>query len=88
MRLKAPPATKAERFEQYTREALIKSGLFTITVEETAKFLGLGRGSCYELCRNNEIPCLKLGLHKLLVPVPALLRMLGEDGCSCSGNSE
>ena len=68
---------KGERFDTYTRDELIQSGLLTITVEEAARFLGIGRGAAYECARNRELPVLPLG-RKRLVPVPALLRMLGE----------
>jgi len=67
---------EAPRFAEYTRQALIESGLLTITVEEAGRFIGLGRGSAYERVRNGELPSLSLG-RKRLVPVPALLRMLG-----------
>jgi excisionase family DNA binding protein len=68
---------KYERFSEYTRRALIESGVLTITIEEAGRFIGLGRGAAYECVRNGEIPSLALG-RKRLVPVPALLRMLGE----------
>lgn len=68
---------KPERFAVYTRQSLVESGALTITVEEAAKFLRLGRGAAYECVRNGEIPSLALG-RKRLVPVAALLRMLGE----------
>lgn len=68
-----------ERFTSFTRDELIASGTLTITVEEAGKFLGIGRGAAYECVRNGEIPSLALG-RKRLIPVPALLRMLGEQG--------
>jgi excisionase family DNA binding protein len=49
----------------------------TLTVEETAKLLGVGRSVGYAAARAREIPTLRLG-GRLLVPVPALLRLLGE----------
>ena len=58
-------------------EDLKRSGRATITVEAAGQLLGIGRGMAYECARNNEIPVLRLGSHKLLVPVPALLHMLG-----------
>ena len=69
--------TEGPRFAEYTRQALIDSGRLTITVEETGRFIGIGRGAAYECVRNGEIPSLSLG-RKRLVPVPALLKMLGE----------
>ncbi len=64
-----------DRFTEYTRQALIESGVLTITVEEAGKYLGIGRGAAYECARNGEIPILHLG-RRLLVPVPALMKML------------
>lgn len=51
-------------------------GRATITVDQAADVLGLGRSAAYEAARRGEIPTLRLG-RKLRVPVPALLRMLG-----------
>lgn len=48
----------------------------TLTVEETASLLGLGRSAAYEAIRRGEIPSRRLG-RRLLVPVPALLEWLG-----------
>ncbi len=53
------------------------SGRATISVEEAGQLLGIGRGKAYDCVRNGEIPCLSLGRLKQ-VPVPALLRLLGE----------
>lgn len=61
---------------QLSLDDLKRSGRATITVEEAGQLLGIGRGMAYECARNNEIPVLRLGSHKLLVPVPALLKML------------
>ena len=63
-----------------TLEDLKRSGRATISVEEVGRVLGIGRGKAYECVRNGEIPVLRLGSHKLLVPVPALLHMLGAEG--------
>lgn len=59
----------------YTRQALIRGGRSTISVEEAAKYLGIGRTRAYQCVRNGEIPSLRLG-HKWVVPVQALLQML------------
>ena len=68
---------EGERFADYTRQALINCPWPTITVEACSRFLGIGRAAAYEAVRNGEIPSLRLG-RKLLVPVGALLRLLGE----------
>ena len=51
----------------------------TYTIEETAKVLGVGRGTAYEAARRGEIPTLKVG-RRLLVPRHALERMLTAAG--------
>ena len=48
----------------------------TLSVEEVAALLGLGRTATYEAARRGEIPCRKLG-RRVIVPVPALLEWLG-----------
>ncbi|MGH2904356.1 MAG: helix-turn-helix domain-containing protein [Solirubrobacteraceae bacterium] len=49
----------------------------TLTVEETAPILGVGRSTAYVLARSGELPTLRLG-RRFVVPVAALRRMLGE----------
>ena len=47
-----------------------------LTVEETARYLKISRGSAYEACRTGAIPTLKIG-RRLLVPrvrLEAILR--------------
>lgn len=51
-------------------------GRATISVEESAKLLGIGRTAAYEAARRGELPTRRLG-RRLLVPVPALLEWLG-----------
>ena len=48
----------------------------TVTVEEAASLLSLGRTAAYEAARQGEIPTRRLG-RRLIVPVPALLAWLG-----------
>jgi excisionase family DNA binding protein len=60
---------------QLSLEDLKRSGRATITVEECALVLGIGRGAAYNAVKNGEIPSLSLG-RKILCPVPALLRLL------------
>ena len=49
----------------------------TLTIDEAAKRLGIGRNLCYERARTGEIPVIKIG-HRLLVPIAALERLLNE----------
>lgn len=48
----------------------------TITVGEAAALLGLGRTAGYAAARSGEIPTIRIG-RRVVVPVPALLAMLG-----------
>ena len=47
----------------------------TLTVDETAKCLGIGRNSAYEAIAKGEIPVVKIG-KRLLVPKAALEKLL------------
>ena len=51
-------------------------GKATITIEQTARLLGLGRTAAYDAARRGELPTRRLG-RRLLVPVPTLLEWLG-----------
>ena len=53
----------------------------TLTVEEVAPLLGLGRTAAYEAARRGQIPSRRLG-RRVVVPVPALLEWLGADQVS------
>ncbi len=61
----------------------------TITVEEAAPILGIGRSTAYVLARCGDLPTLRLG-RRYVVPVAALRRMLGEtepsNDCDLAGN--
>jgi excisionase family DNA binding protein len=50
----------------------------TLTVDEVAALLRISRGAAYEAVRQGTIPALRLG-RRILVPVAALLRLLGVD---------
>lgn len=52
-------------------------GSTTVSVEEAAAILGIGRSSAYALASAGELPALRLG-RRYVVPVAALRRMLGE----------
>lgn len=49
----------------------------TVTVEQAAKMLGIGRSLAYELARCGKLPALRLG-HRLVVSRAQLLKMLEE----------
>jgi len=48
----------------------------TLSIEEAAGLLGMGRTAAYEAARRGELPSRKLG-RRVIVPVPALLEWLG-----------
>ena len=48
----------------------------TISIEQAANVLGLGRTAAYEAARRGEFPTRRLG-RRIVVPVPALLEWLG-----------
>ena len=52
-------------------------GKLTLSVEEAAKVLGIGRNLCYDRVKTGEIPAIKIG-RRLLVPRRALERLLEE----------
>lgn len=58
---------------------VIASGRAVLTVEEVAAILGTKRTATYDAVRRGQIPSLRLG-RRLFVPVPALLRLLGQVG--------
>ena len=53
----------------------------TLTVEEVASLLGLGRTAAYEAARRGQIPSRRLG-RRVIVPVAALLEWLAADSNS------
>jgi excisionase family DNA binding protein len=51
----------------------------TISVEEAARLLGISRGLAYEAARRGDIPVIRLGRRRLLVPRARLLELVGAD---------
>jgi len=49
-----------------------------ISVTAAAKMLGVSRNTGYEMVRLGQLPIIKCGQRRLLVPRAALLKMLGE----------
>lgn len=49
----------------------------TITPEEAAALLGMGMRQTYAALRDGSLPSIRLS-RRYLVPVPALLRLLGD----------
>ncbi|MDZ7677703.1 MAG: helix-turn-helix domain-containing protein [Acidimicrobiales bacterium] len=50
----------------------------TITVEQAAQVLGVGRSTAYELVRSGDIKCIRLR-RRIIVPVAYLAESLGVD---------
>ena len=51
----------------------------TLTVDEAARYLGIGRSAAYDAVNQGDIPVLRIG-RRFLVPVVALEKMLAEAG--------
>jgi excisionase family DNA binding protein len=49
----------------------------TVTVEEAARALGIGRNLAYLAVKSGEIPSIRIG-KRILVPAAAVRRMLGD----------
>lgn len=60
---------------------------YTITVEEAAKLLGIGRNLAYDLARSGEIPALRLGKRIVVLRQPLEKMLAGEIKCY-PGNPE
>jgi excisionase family DNA binding protein len=71
--------------DQYTADKFLTS-LFgkraTISIEEAAKVLGIGRNLAFEMAKNGRLPTLLVGLRRRIVPVAALIRLLESAGTS------
>lgn len=65
-----------ERAAPLSLTEVAASGRATLSVQETARLLGISLGSARKAVRNGEIPSLRLGC-RWLVPVPKLLAILG-----------
>jgi excisionase family DNA binding protein len=63
------------------------TGRLTLTVEEAARELGIGRTSAYTACRAGEIPSLRVG-RRLLIPRTALDALLASAGHPLSNGTE
>ena len=59
----------------------------TLTIEETAKLLGIGRNLAYDRVKTGEIPVIKIG-RRLLVPRRALEKLLEQGQAVNQAHSE
>jgi excisionase family DNA binding protein len=53
-------------------------GKLTVSPDEVAEVLGIGRSAVYEAIHRGQLPSRRLG-RRLLIPVPLLLDWLGVD---------
>ena len=49
-----------------------------ISIPEAAKLLGISRNTGYEMARLGQLPTIRCGRRRLVVPKAALLKMLKE----------
>jgi len=59
----------------------------TVTVEEAAHILGIGRASAYEAIRTGRIPSIRISQRRIVVPRVALERLLNGIGAT-DGNAQ
>jgi excisionase family DNA binding protein len=52
----------------------------TISIEESAQVLGVGRNLAFEMAKNGRLPTLLVGLRRRVVPVAALRKLLENAG--------
>jgi transposase len=66
----------------------------TLTIEEAARVLGVSRGVAYDSARRylagdaSELPVVRLGQRRLLVPKVRLERLLGGDVLERNGSGD
>ena len=51
----------------------------TVSVDEAASWLGVGRSAYYQGVQDGTLPAIKVSPHRLRVPVAALARLLELD---------
>jgi excisionase family DNA binding protein len=56
----------------------------TVSVDEAAAMLGIGRGSAFRAVRAGEIPSVRIG-RRVLVPLAALERLLNGEEAARQG---
>jgi excisionase family DNA binding protein len=61
--------------EQMEGTGVERQAALTLTVEEAAELLGIGRNSAYEAIKRGELRAVRIG-RRLLVPRQALFQML------------
>lgn len=60
----------------------------TLTVDEAATYLGISRWLAFELVKRGELPTVRIGQRRLVVPRAALDRMLeGAQGAGANDHA-
>jgi excisionase family DNA binding protein len=54
----------------------------TCNVEEAASVLGVARGTAYRMVRDDGLPVIRLGGHRVLVKTAALRRLIEDSSVS------
>ena len=54
----------------------MESEKWVLTVKETAALLGISANLCYDLVKQGQIPALKLGQKRIVIPRASLLKMM------------
>ncbi len=62
------------------RHATLAELPLSITVEHAGSLLGLGRSQAYSAAMRGDIPTVRIGERKLVVPTAALIRKFNLDG--------
>lgn len=72
------PASVTAHLDPISRllDEVIPQGKVTLTVEQTAPIVGLGRTAAYEAVKRGDLPSRRVN-GRVLIPVPALLVWLG-----------
>ena len=76
--------------EPKTGGNLDSSESLCISIPAAAKLLGVSRGTAYLMARLDQLPVIRCGSRRLVVPLPSLRRMLEgkDDGSSPSPKLE
>jgi len=61
-------------------EGKVESQRYVLTVEEAGRRLGLSRPLAYQAVNSGQIPSIRIGRRRILVPVAALEKMLESAG--------
>jgi excisionase family DNA binding protein len=59
-----------------------------VSVSAAAKMLGVSRNTAYTMVKLKQLPTIRCGHRRLVVPLPALRKMLGEVGTAATINNE